>query len=46
MTNKLISKRIRFDKYVKSILKITEIHIEKNGNRKMGLKELDAVCEI
>ena len=30
--------------YVKKILEIEERHFKKYGNRKMSLKELDALC--
>jgi hypothetical protein len=32
------------DEYVKKVLWIEERHLKKYGNRKMTLKELDALC--
>ncbi|HIH30372.1 TPA: DUF2683 family protein [Candidatus Micrarchaeota archaeon] len=32
------------DQYVKKALEISERHLKKYGNRKMGMKELDALC--
>jgi len=32
--------------YVKHILEVTNKHLEKNKNKRMSLKELDALCEV
>lgn len=32
--------------YVKHIIEVTNRHLEKHKNRRMTLKELDALCEI
>lgn len=34
------------DEYVKKILEITNRHLEKYGNKRMSLEELDNLCEI
>jgi hypothetical protein len=34
------------EEYIKKILNITNIHIEKYKNRKMSLQELDRLCEV
>ncbi len=34
------------DQYVKKVLEISNRHMKKYGNRKMTLKELDALCEM
>lgn len=34
------------DDYIKKIISVTKKHLEKHGNKKMTLQELDKLCEV
>lgn len=33
------------DQYIKKVIQISDSHLKKYGNKKMGIKELDKLCE-